>query len=58
VLHAFIATNVANELWNSNMNSGRDAMPSYAKFVSPVIANGKVFVATSNGGVVVYGLLQ
>jgi hypothetical protein len=40
------------------MNSSRDSLPSRAKFVTPVIANGKVFVATSSRAVVVYGLLN
>ena len=55
MLRAFDATNVGNELWNSEMNSALDRLPSAAKFVSPVIANGKVFVATWSGAVVVYG---
>ena len=58
VFHAFDATDVGNELWNSQMNSSRDSLPSRAKFVTPVIANGKVFVATSSRAVVVYGLLN
>jgi hypothetical protein len=57
VLHAFDATNVAMELWNSKMNPTRDSLPSFSKFVSPLIANGKVYIAGSNGTVTVYGPL-
>ena len=54
-LHAFDASNLASEIWNSSMNAG-DKLNGFAKFVSPTVANGKVFAASSNS-VVVYGLL-
>ncbi len=57
-LHAFDATNVATELWNSNQNSSRDALPSYARFVQPTVTNGRVYVATASSQVAVYGLLS
>jgi hypothetical protein len=56
-LHAFDATNLAKELWNSAMNSTRDAVGNYAKFCPPTIANGKVYLATFSGYLAVYGLL-
>jgi uncharacterized protein (TIGR03437 family) len=56
-LHAFDASNLANELWNSDMNSHRDGMGAVAKFVSPTVVNGKVYVPTFSKTVVVYGLL-
>jgi hypothetical protein len=59
VLHAFDATNLANELYNSNQASnGRDQFPDNGdnKFVTPLIANGKVFLGTPSS-VVVFGLL-
>jgi hypothetical protein len=56
-LHAFDATNLATELYNSNQAGTRDQFPdsSNDKFVTPMIANGKVYVGTPNA-VVVFGL--
>ena len=55
ILHAYDATNLASELYNSNQASGiRDHFP-YSKFVPPTIANGKVFVGATNS-VAVFGL--
>jgi PKD repeat protein len=56
-LHAYDATNVAHELWNSQQMASRDALGSYTKFCAPTIANGKVYVATTSSNLVVYGLL-
>jgi hypothetical protein len=56
-LHAFDASNLANELWNSDMLPDRDLLGSPVKFVSPTVANGKVYVPTLSGTVAVYGLL-
>jgi hypothetical protein len=56
-LHAFDADNVSNELWNSTMNALRDRYGNFAKFVPPLVANGKVYVATWSNQVAVYGLL-
>jgi hypothetical protein len=57
VLHAYAATNLASELYNSNLASnGRDQFGTGNKFIAPVVANGKVFVATTNS-VAVFGLL-
>ena len=58
ILHAFNAGNVASELWNSNQNPGRDALPSFPKFVEPTVANGRVYVATHSNQVAAYGLLS
>ncbi len=57
VLHAYDATNLANELYNSNQASGgRDQFGVGNKFVTPTIANGNVYVGTPNS-VAVFGLL-
>ena len=57
VLHAYDATNLANELYNSNQAAnGRDNF-SDNKYVTPMIANGKVYVGTPTG-VIVFGLLN
>ncbi|HXY95363.1 MAG TPA: hypothetical protein VEH00_00195 [Steroidobacteraceae bacterium] len=57
VLHAFDASNLANELYNSTQAAGgRDSFGSGNKFITPTIADGKVFAATTNG-VAVFGLL-
>jgi hypothetical protein len=57
VLHAYEATNLGVELYNSQMAaSGRDSFGTGNKFVTPVIADGKVFVAVQDG-VGVFGLL-
>jgi hypothetical protein len=39
------------------MNMTRDGYGNFAKFVPPLVANGKVYVATSSKQVTVYGLL-
>ena len=57
ILHAYSATNLASELWNSSMaGNNRDAAGDAVKFVAPTIANGKVYVSTRTE-VDVYGLL-
>jgi hypothetical protein len=56
VLHAYDANNLATELYNSNQApSGRDNF-SNNKFITPMIANGKVYVGTSKS-VAVFGPL-
>ena len=57
LLHAYDASNLATEFYNSGQAaSSRDALPTPIKFVSPVIANGQVFVGGA-ATVAVYGLL-
>jgi hypothetical protein len=56
ILHAYDATNLADELYNSNQAGTRDQFVDN-KFVTPMIANGKIYVGTPTG-VVVFGLLH
>ncbi len=56
VLHAYDAENLAHELYNSTQAGGRDAFADN-KFVTPMIANGRVFVGTLTG-VIVFGLFE
>ncbi len=57
-LHALNALDLSQELWNSDMNSARDSLGTLAKFTAPTIANGKVYVPTFSGNLMVYGLLS
>jgi hypothetical protein len=58
VLYAYEANDIETELYNSNMAaSGRDQFGAGNKFVTPTIANGKVYVGTTNS-VAVFGLLS
>jgi hypothetical protein len=56
VLHAYAATanGLSTELYDSNQAGTRDQFPNN-KFITPMIANGKVFVGTPSG-VAVFGL--
>ena len=58
VLHAYDASNVNTELYNSNeAANGRDSFGNGNKFITPVVVNGQVFVGTPNG-VARFGLLH
>ena len=55
VLHAYDATNLANELYNSNQApNGKDNF-SNNKFITPMVANGRVYVGTASS-IAVFGL--
>jgi thiamine monophosphate synthase len=60
VLHAYDATNLTAELYNSTQaqqnGAARDAVHATGKFTVPVVVNGHVYIATQNG-VDVFGLL-
>jgi hypothetical protein len=55
ILRAFDANDITKELWNSNMNTG-DGVGFFAKFSSPTVADGHVYLATFSNKVQVYGL--
>jgi outer membrane protein assembly factor BamB len=58
VLHAYDAGNLAHELYNSaQAMNGRDRFGAGNKFITPTIADGKVFVGTQTS-VAVFGLLN
>ena len=56
VLHAYDATNLASELYNSGQAAnGRDLF-SANKYITPMVATGRVYIGTANS-VAVFGLL-
>jgi hypothetical protein len=58
VLHAYDASNLAHELYNSNQATGsRDQFGPGNKFIAPTVAGGKVFVGTTNT-LAIFGLLH
>jgi hypothetical protein len=58
VLHAYEASDLSHELYNSSQAAnGRDQFGAGNKFITPAIADGKVFVGAPNG-VAVFGLLN
>ena len=56
VLHAYDPTNLASELYDSNQAPNNRDHFSDNKFITPMVANGKVFVGTTDS-VAVFGLL-
>jgi len=56
VLHAYSATNLATELYNSNQAANNRDHFSGNKFITAMVANGKVYVGTTNS-VAAFGLL-
>jgi outer membrane protein assembly factor BamB len=58
VLHAYDAADLKHELYNSSQAAnGRDSFGKGNKFITPVVANGHVFIGTPSG-VAVFGLLK
>jgi hypothetical protein len=54
ILHAYDATKLSREFYNSNQNAARDALGTSIKFAPPLVINGKVYVGTRTS-LVVYG---
>jgi hypothetical protein len=65
VLYAFNADTL-QVLWSDKTNDARDEIGMFAKYVPPLVANGKLYMATfgavgtndGSGALVVYGLLK
>jgi uncharacterized protein (TIGR03437 family) len=55
MLHAYDASNLATELYNSNQNKTRDALGPTVKFSVPTVVNGKLYAGTQSA-LAVYGL--
>lgn len=56
VLYAYDAEDLSQRLYNSNQSGTRDQFGSVDHFISPLVANGRVYVPTQTG-VAVFGLL-
>ena len=56
ILHAYDATDLSKQLYNSNQTGTRDALDEWDKFSVPVVANGEVFVAGTSQ-LTIFGLL-
>ena len=54
ILQAFDASNVAGEIWDSHLVASDDC-GAFAKFASPTVANGKVYLPSFANQVCVYG---
>jgi hypothetical protein len=57
VMHAYDATNLGSELWNTRLNGKRDGAGGGVRFMFPTIVNGKVYLA-SNNKLGIYGLFM
>ena len=57
VLYAYDASGLAQPIYSSEQNSGRDRASLATRFVIPVVANGRVYFGTRDE-VEVYGLLK
>ena len=58
VLSALDASDLSRELWNSNQNRARDDSGSWAKWSPPTVANGKVYLASFDNVLNVFGLIS
>jgi len=57
-LYAFAAFDISQQVWNTELNSARDALPAPpGHFQFPTAANSKVYAPTSTQQLVAYGML-
>jgi hypothetical protein len=56
ILRAYNAETL-EQIWTSDQNFDRDHVGTLVKFVPPLVVNGKVYMASHDGAVHVYGLL-
>jgi hypothetical protein len=57
MFRAFNASDVSKELYNSEINPGRDRVGNFAKFNPATVYNGKVYIPTFSDRLCVYGPL-
>jgi hypothetical protein len=57
-LQAYDPRNISTPIYSSDMVSSRDDAGSFSKFNTPVVANGRVYLATFSRQIKVYGLLS
>jgi hypothetical protein len=57
VLRAFDASDLTNQIWNSETNCS-DQVGAFAKYVAPTVVNGKVYLVTFSNQLLVYGFLS
>ena len=58
MLHAYDASALTTELYNSSQNPGRDNFGAGNKYIVPTVANGKRSMSPQPNGVGVFGLLN
>ena len=56
-LQAYDARDIARPLWSTDMRPARDLPGYFSKFNTPVVANGRVYMATFSSKINVYGIL-
>ena len=57
-LTAYDARDISRVLWTSETLKARDDVGTFAKFNPPVVANGRVYMATFSNRINVYGLIN